>query len=65
MVSFGASTVLQLKAFERGNDMKKGYWVVAYRTVGDEAMMSRYLALARAALGPLGGAFSGAAGECG
>ena len=34
--------------------MKKGYWVVAYRTVGDEAMMSRYVALARAALGPLG-----------
>ena len=34
--------------------MKKGYWVVAYRTVGDEAMMSRYLALAGAALGPLG-----------
>ena len=34
--------------------MKKGYWVVSYRTVGDEAMMSRYVALARAALGPLG-----------
>lgn len=34
--------------------MKKGYWVVAYRAVGDEAMMNNYLTLARAALGPLG-----------
>ena len=34
--------------------MKKGYWVVAYRTVGDEAMMSRYLALAIPALGKFG-----------
>ncbi|WP_263367521.1 DUF1330 domain-containing protein [Edaphobacter bradus] len=34
--------------------MKKGYWVVAYRTVGDEAMMARYVALAGAALRPLG-----------
>jgi len=34
--------------------MKKGYWVVAYRTVGDEAMMSRYLALAGVALGLFG-----------
>ena len=34
--------------------MKKGYWVVAYRSVGDEAMMSRYVALAGAALGPFG-----------
>ena len=34
--------------------MKKGYWVVAYRTVGDEAMMSRYLALAGPALGQFG-----------
>ena len=34
--------------------MKKGYWVVSYKTVGDEAMMSRYLTLAIAALGPLG-----------
>jgi uncharacterized protein (DUF1330 family) len=34
--------------------MKKGYWVVAYRTVGDEAMMSRYVALAGAALGEFG-----------
>jgi uncharacterized protein (DUF1330 family) len=43
-----------LKAFERGNDMKKGYWVVAYRKVGDEAMMGRYVALAGAALRPFG-----------
>jgi uncharacterized protein (DUF1330 family) len=34
--------------------MKKGYWVVAYRSIGDEAMMSQYSALAGAALGPLG-----------
>ncbi len=34
--------------------MKKGYWVVAYRRVGDEAMMSRYVALAGAALGLFG-----------
>jgi hypothetical protein len=31
--------------------MKKGYWVVAYRTVGDEATMKSYGALASAALG--------------
>jgi uncharacterized protein (DUF1330 family) len=35
--------------------MKKGYWVVAYRTVGDEAMMNNYLTLAIAALGQFGG----------
>jgi uncharacterized protein (DUF1330 family) len=34
--------------------MKKGYWVVAYRTVGDEAIMTRYVALAGAALRPFG-----------
>jgi uncharacterized protein (DUF1330 family) len=34
--------------------MKKGYWVVAYRRVGDEEMMSRYVALARVALGQFG-----------
>jgi uncharacterized protein (DUF1330 family) len=34
--------------------MKKGYWVVAYRTVGDEATMENYVTLARAALGKLG-----------
>ena len=34
--------------------MKKGYWVVAYRTVGDEATMKNYAALAGVALGPFG-----------
>jgi uncharacterized protein (DUF1330 family) len=34
--------------------MKKGYWLVAYHTVGDEAMMKSYVALAGAALGPFG-----------
>jgi uncharacterized protein (DUF1330 family) len=34
--------------------MKKGYWVVAYRTVGDEATMKKYVELATASLGPLG-----------
>ena len=34
--------------------MKKGYWIVAYRTVGDEATMRNYVALARAALGSFG-----------
>ncbi|WP_353063865.1 DUF1330 domain-containing protein [Tunturibacter psychrotolerans] len=35
--------------------MKKGYWVVAYRTIGDEATMKSYVALASAALGQFGG----------
>ena len=34
--------------------MKKGYWVVAYRTVGDEATMKLYAELAGAALAPFG-----------
>ena len=34
--------------------MKKGYWVVAYHTVGDEATMKRYRELAGAALEPFG-----------
>jgi len=34
--------------------MKKGYWLVAYRTVGDEATMKNYLTLAIAALGQFG-----------
>jgi hypothetical protein len=29
--------------------MKKGYWVVAYRTVGDEATMKNYATLAAGA----------------
>jgi uncharacterized protein (DUF1330 family) len=32
--------------------MKKGYWVVGYRKVGDEAMMASYMTLAGAALRP-------------
>jgi uncharacterized protein (DUF1330 family) len=38
-----------------GNDMKKGYWVVAYRSVGDGSAMKDYVPLARAALGKFGG----------
>jgi uncharacterized protein (DUF1330 family) len=34
--------------------MKKGYWMVAYRAVGDEAMMNRYVELARVALRAFG-----------
>jgi uncharacterized protein (DUF1330 family) len=34
----------------REGDMKKGYWVVAYHTVGDEATMKSYVELAVAAL---------------
>ena len=34
--------------------MKKGYWVVAYRTIGDDATMNNYVTLARAALGKFG-----------
>jgi uncharacterized protein (DUF1330 family) len=38
----------------REGDMKKGYWVVAYHAVGDDAMMNRYVELAGAALAPFG-----------
>jgi uncharacterized protein (DUF1330 family) len=34
--------------------MKKGYWLVAYRTIGDEATMNNYVALAVAAVGLFG-----------
>jgi uncharacterized protein (DUF1330 family) len=34
--------------------MKKGYWVVAYRTVGDEAAMQNYVPLAVSALDKFG-----------
>ena len=34
--------------------MNKGYWVVAYRTIGDEATMNNYVALAVAAVGLFG-----------
>jgi uncharacterized protein (DUF1330 family) len=39
-----------INVFKRGDDMKKGYWVVAYRTVADEATMKNYAALAGDAL---------------
>jgi uncharacterized protein (DUF1330 family) len=44
----------QAQRIRERNDMKKGYWVVAYRTVGDEATMKSYVALAGAALGSFG-----------
>jgi uncharacterized protein (DUF1330 family) len=34
--------------------MKKGYWVVAYRSVRDEVAMKNYVPLAVAALGKFG-----------
>jgi hypothetical protein len=60
VVSFSASTVpqlkgIRLKAFERGNDRKKGFWVVAYRKVLDEATVKNYAALLVPALGKFGG----------
>jgi uncharacterized protein (DUF1330 family) len=37
---------------EAVGDMKKGYWVVSYHTIGDEATMKSYGELAGAALAP-------------
>jgi uncharacterized protein (DUF1330 family) len=37
--------------------MKKGYWVVAYRSVSDESALEGYAALARPAVQSLGGRF--------
>ena len=37
--------------------MKKGYWVVAYRTISDEAAVKAYAELARPAVRSLGGRF--------
>jgi uncharacterized protein (DUF1330 family) len=45
----------RLKAFERGNDMNKGYWVVAYRQVVDPETVKNYAAM----LGPVLGNFGG------
>jgi uncharacterized protein (DUF1330 family) len=45
----------QLKAFERGNDMNKGYWVVAYRKVLDPETVKNYAALLVPALAKSGG----------
>jgi uncharacterized protein (DUF1330 family) len=44
----------KVTGFEGGDEMKKGYWVVAYRTMGDEATMKNYVTLARVALGQFG-----------
>jgi uncharacterized protein (DUF1330 family) len=41
----GRSSRQRLKAFERGSDMEKGYWVVAYRKVHDQATVKEYAAL--------------------
>lgn len=35
--------------------MKKGYWVVAYRSVGDGAAMKNYVPLALEVMGKFGG----------
>ena len=55
MVSFGTTTVLRLKAFERGNDMSKGYWVAAYRKVLDPETVKNYAAMLVPVLGNFGG----------
>jgi uncharacterized protein (DUF1330 family) len=34
-----------VESIERGNDMSKGYWVVAYRKVPDQATVKNYAAL--------------------
>jgi uncharacterized protein (DUF1330 family) len=34
--------------------MKRGYWVISYRTAGDEAAMKNYVELAVPVLGKLG-----------
>jgi uncharacterized protein (DUF1330 family) len=44
----------KLRTNSKEGDMKKGYWVVAYHTVGDEATMKSYRELAGAALKPFG-----------
>jgi uncharacterized protein (DUF1330 family) len=54
VVSFGTSTVLRLKGFQRGSDMNKGYWVVAYRKVFDQAAVKNYAALLVPVLGKFG-----------
>jgi uncharacterized protein (DUF1330 family) len=50
----GGALRFRIKIFKKGNAMKKGYWVVAYRTVGDEPTMKKYVELAVAALGQFG-----------
>jgi uncharacterized protein (DUF1330 family) len=45
---------IEMRTNSREDDMKKGYWVVAYHTVADEATMKSYRELAGAALKPFG-----------
>jgi uncharacterized protein (DUF1330 family) len=44
----------RLKALEGANDMNKGYWVVAYRKVFDQAAVKNYAALLVPVLGKFG-----------
>jgi uncharacterized protein (DUF1330 family) len=41
----------------RKDDMKKGYWVVAYRSISDESAPKAYAELAMPALQPFGARF--------
>jgi uncharacterized protein (DUF1330 family) len=45
---------IEMRTSSREGDMKKGYWVVAYHTVGDQATMKSYRELAGVALEPFG-----------
>jgi uncharacterized protein (DUF1330 family) len=40
-----------------GDDMKKGYWVVVYRSISDESAVKAYGALAVPAVEAFGGSF--------
>jgi uncharacterized protein (DUF1330 family) len=40
-----ANPTFTVEGFEKGNDMNKGYWLVAYRKVGDAATVKNYTAL--------------------
>jgi uncharacterized protein (DUF1330 family) len=44
----------RVEGIRERNDMKKGYWLVAYRTIGDEATMNNYVPLAVATVGLFG-----------
>jgi uncharacterized protein (DUF1330 family) len=58
VVSFGAlcSTVEgMVERIREGNDMNKGYWVVAYRKVFDQATVKNYAALLGSTLEKFGG----------
>ena len=45
----------RVEVIQRGNDMNKGYWVVAYRKVFDQATVKNYAALLGATLEKFGG----------